>query len=129
MDGGIHKPTDLEKKLAAQIRSFVVTEIAKRDQEEVAELFGLAPTGLESLLWEKKWSLNTGIRAIDLLGIDIKFGLRRRRMMSDQQLIKRSVHLSPEITEALDKCAKEHGITKSEALRLVLSKEIFPEVQ
>lgn len=59
-----------EMKVAHLLREASTYEIGQRDMNELTELLDLAPSGVRSLVWHKRWSITMGFRVAELLGLD-----------------------------------------------------------
>lgn len=66
----IHNPLDEERALAARWEAQARAEIALMDQDDaVACVLGLAPSGFDRLLASQTWSLTTAYRVLLLVGV------------------------------------------------------------
>lgn len=66
----IHTRGEREIEVANKLRTAAISEIARRDSNEVLKALGLAPSGLDRLLAEKYWDLRQAFRVAECLGID-----------------------------------------------------------
>ena len=66
---GIFQPTEHESLLADILRTQAIEAIEKADIAEVAPKLGVMPTGVESLIERRHWSLDLAFRVVELLGL------------------------------------------------------------
>jgi hypothetical protein len=71
MATSIHDRTDREQQLAYELREAAIKEINRRNPDEVRDALGLARSGLDRLLAEKRWDLRVAFRVVDCLQVDV----------------------------------------------------------
>lgn len=67
----IHGPTPSEVALASTLRSMCIRVIDGLPDRDVGTALGLAPSGLDRLLDEDPWNVNTAIRVADCIGVPV----------------------------------------------------------
>ncbi len=67
----IHEETSREIKLASKLREIAVIRISQISLEEAAQKLGLAPGGVQALVWENSWSLECAFRTAECLDLKI----------------------------------------------------------
>lgn len=67
----LYEPSKREEEVAAGLRGVCIDLIARRDPSETSRLLGLAPFGLEKLLWEPIWDLRVAFRVAEALDVGI----------------------------------------------------------
>ena len=67
------EPGKMERRVGEKLRSYVLSEIEKRsmDEGDLAEVLGLFPVAARKLVERESWSLETGIRVAESLGLDL----------------------------------------------------------
>lgn len=70
----LREPSLREQELASLIRSAVVNYVEKRGigVEELSDLLGLLPSGVEVLLRESEWPLEVAVRVASALQMDVE---------------------------------------------------------
>ncbi len=74
MEVKLSVPGQTETELSAAIREAVINKINQRGLsiEEVAQEFGLLPSGAHLLMQRTQWKLEVAVRAAEAVGIGLK---------------------------------------------------------
>lgn len=67
----IHSPSKREKNIAAALRRIAWARLKSMLVEDAARVLGLLPRGVEVLLWEGSWSLETAFRVCEALELNV----------------------------------------------------------
>lgn len=68
MTAFLTEPGHIERDLAERLEKRAKEIIQQRDRKEIAEKLGLAPSGVEALLWQDHWSIERALRVAEALG-------------------------------------------------------------
>lgn len=68
----LQEATNFERRWTWTLREECLAEVARLGREESAIRLGLAPSGVESLMWRlaTDWTLPTALRTAQALGLD-----------------------------------------------------------
>ncbi len=69
MTTSLTEPGNIERALAERLEQRTKDIIRSRNRQEVANELGLAPSGVEALLWQDDWTLERAVRVAEALGV------------------------------------------------------------
>lgn len=63
------EPSDAELVITRHLQEQAKEVMSRRNRQEVAHQLGLAPSGVDSLLWQDEWTIERALRVAEALGI------------------------------------------------------------
>ena len=68
MTASLTEPGNIERDLAERLEKRAKEIIGQRERGDVAKELGIAPSGVDALLWQDDWSIERALRVLEALG-------------------------------------------------------------
>lgn len=69
MTAVLAEPGTIERALVDRLESLAKQVIKNGDKKDLGQKLGLAPSGVEALLWQDDWSIERALRVAEALGV------------------------------------------------------------
>jgi hypothetical protein len=69
MTAVLAEPGTIERALVGRLESLAKQVINNGDKKELGRKLGLAPSGVEALLWQDNWPIERALRVAEALGV------------------------------------------------------------